>query len=442
MTRTQKWFAGFGIAAAVLVTTGGAIILAIPSDEELAQRLAGKLGDGLGVKVTIGALHWHVLPVPMVVLQNTVIARPQPIVLDKITIYPDLATLWQKQLKARDVELEGGVVPQLSLRGLADGGAKLADDATPGDKPARFTAADIPLAHFSFRRVTWISRRGVPLIYDGDMDFDGHWRPRTAQFRRPDAKPLTDLTLDRQGGEDRWKTTIRVGGGTVNGEVQLQTRADGRMHLSGQLKPQGVEVSSALAAFNRRSALSGKASGKTTLWSDGVNADELARSLHTQTSFVMSSATLLRFDLTKAIHTLGREHDGQTPLDSVTGQLDTQNNANGMVSDFTNIKIKSGALSASGQATLFNREIEAEFAVDLVDGVVGVPLKLSGPTNHVKVSVPGGAVVGAVIGTAVLPVVGTVIGARLGAALGKLFSPATAPTSGLKAGAASPGKKP
>ena len=440
MTRTRKWFAGLGVAAAVLVAIGVAITIAIPSDEELAQRLAGKLEAALGAKVTVGEVHWHLLPQPVVVVRNTVISQPQPIVLDRITAYPDLSALWQKQFKVRDVELDGGVVPQLSLRGLSKGAAKAAEDNQAVDTPSGFTLAEIPLVHFSFHKVTWISRRGVPLIYDGDVSFDANWRPRTAQFRRPDVKPLTDLRLDRQGDQDRWKTTVHVGGGTGIGEVQLHTRADGRLHLSGQLKSHDVEVSSALAAFNRRSVLSGKASGDTTLSSDGASAGELAQSLHTKTRFAVNSATLLRFDLTKAIHTLGKEHDGQTPLDSLTGQLDTQNTPNGMVSDFSEIKAKSGAFSASGKATLFNRQIEAEFAVDIVDGLVGVPLKVSGPTNQVKVSVPGGAIAGAVIGTAILPVVGTAIGARLGAALGQLFSPASAP-SRLGASAASPARK-
>ncbi|MEO6017377.1 MAG: hypothetical protein ABIP46_08975, partial [Polaromonas sp.] len=202
MTRTRKWFAGFGVAAAVLVAIGVAVAIAVPSDEELAQRLAGKLEAALGVRVAVGELHWHLLPRPVVVVQNTVISQPQPIVLDKITVYPDLSALWQKQLKARYVELDGGVVPQLSLRGLGKDAARPAEDSQADDKPSRFTVADIPLAHFSFSKVTWISRRGIPVIYDGDVDFDANWRPRTAQLRRPDFKPLTDLTLDRQGERD------------------------------------------------------------------------------------------------------------------------------------------------------------------------------------------------------------------------------------------------
>ena len=202
------------------------------------------------------------------------------------------------------------------------------------------------------------------------------------------------------------------------------------LQLQGTLKPQEIEVASALTAFNRRPVIAGKASGTSTLSASGADARALAQSLHTQTLFAMSPATLLRFDLGKAVRSIGKDHAGQTPLDTVAGQMDTQNGPQGMAVDFTNIKARSGALSASGNATLANRQIEAEFAVDLVDGVVGVPLKVSGPIDHAVVTVPGGAIAGAVVGTAVLPGVGTAIGARFGAAIGKLFGPSKAPSPG------------
>ena len=142
----------------------------------------------------------------------------------------------------------------------------------------------------------------------------------------------------------------------------------------------------------------------------------------------MAPATMLRFDMDKAVRTAGKDHTGQTKLDSITGAMNTQNTSQGIVVNFKDIKARSGALSASGDATLANRRIDAEFAVDLVDGIVGVPLTITGPTDKVVVSIPAGAVAGAVVGTAVLPVIGTAIGARVGAAIGKLFgaSPASA----------------
>lgn len=442
MSRTSKWLAGACVIIALLLATGGAAVAMIPSNKELARRLADKLQRLLGAKVTIGELRWAVWPAPVVVLKNTVIDRPQAIVFDRITVHLDLSALWRKQLQASALELEGASVPQLSLRGLEQSGSTLADNTLAGKAAAQFALAETPLVHFSFRDVTWISRRGVPVVYAGEVDFDSHWRPRTMQLQRPDFRPATDLTLTRQGQEDRWKAKVHMGGGGGEGEVRLLIRKDGRMHLSSQLKPRDVEVSSALQAFNRRPVLAGKASGESTLWSDGASVGELVQSLHTKTTFVMGSAKLLRFDLGKAIKTLGRDHQGQTALDSITGQLDTQNTSDGMVSDFSNLKARSGAFSASGKATLFNRQIDAEFTVDLVDGLVGVPLKVSGPTDRIKVSVPGGAIAGAVIGTALLPVVGTVIGARLGAVMGKLFGPAAAPAPALRASAATRSQTP
>jgi uncharacterized protein involved in outer membrane biogenesis len=195
------------------------------------------------------------------------------------------------------------------------------------------------------------------------------------------------------------------------------------MRLTGQLQPRGIEVVSAMQAFNHRSVMAGTASGDTTLSARGANAAELARSLHTTTQFTMAHARLLRFDVNKAVRSAGQDHSGETPLNSASGQLDTHNTPNGMAADFTRLKASSGVLSVSGKARVANRQVDGEFSVDLVDGWVGVPLKVSGPLGQVQVqvSVPAGAVAGAALGTAVLPGIGTAIGARIGAAMGRIF---------------------
>ena len=92
-----------------------------------------------------------------------------------------------------------------------------------------------------------------------------------------------------------------------------------------------------------------------------------------------------------------------------------------MVAISSRLKTSSGAFSASDKARLANRQIAAQLEVDLADGLVGVPLTISGPVDKVQVSVPASAVAGAAVGTAMLPGVGTAIGVRLGSAIGKLF---------------------
>lgn len=416
MQAKKKWAIAVGVMLAMVGGAWLALALLLPSDEELAVRAASELESRLGVPVTIARLHWRLLPLPAVVVEGAATRQPQAITVHKLTAYPNVGALMDGRLRLDRVDLDGAVVPQLSLRALA-----------PGKDKAGPPAGTTPLDRFVFRDLTWVSRTGVAVVYDGEVDFDANWRPRQAQLRRPGFKPAADLELTRQGQEDRWTARIHVGGGTAHGEVQLQTGPNGRLHLDGALQPRDVEIAGALAAFNRKSIVAGRASGETSLSADGATVGELAQSLHTRTSFEVGRATLLRFDLDKAVRSLGKEHAGETPLDAITGQLDTQNTARGMVMTLSNVKATSGALSASGQARIANRRVEAEFAVDLVDGVVGVPLALSGPIDKVEVSVPRGAIAGAVLGTAVLPGVGTAIGARIGAGLGKLFGADPAP---------------
>jgi uncharacterized protein involved in outer membrane biogenesis len=416
MQKKRKWIVAAGSIAAVLGLAWLALVVFLPSDEDLAAHASAELESRLGVPVALGALHWQLLPVPAVVIENAATEQPRAITVRKLTAYPNPGALLARRLQFDRIELDGAVVPQLSLRAL---------DARPPGLASDVAAT--PLERFVFRNLTWISRHGVAVVYDGEIDFDANWRPRQARVRRPGFQPATDMTLTRQGQEDRWTARINVGGGTAHGEVALQIRDSGRMQLEGRLQPAEVDVASAVTAFNRKPVIAGKASGNTQLSAAGSTVGELAQSLHTRTAFTMGHSTLLRFDLDKAIRSLGKEHAGQTALDSVTGQMDTQNTPQGMVTTYTNIKASSGALSASGQARLANRQIEADFAVDLVDGIVGVPLLLSGPVDKVAVSVPRGAIAGAVLGTAVLPGVGTAIGARLGAKLGNIFNPDPAP---------------
>ena len=416
MTGARKWLLGVGSTLGVLALLAVVLVSLIPSDEELARRAAVEIEAALGVPVNIGALHWHLLPVPLVEIENAASGQPQPLQVKKVTAYLNTAALWQRRLKVDRAVLQGAVLPQLSLPVL---GREY--QAAGTGEPGGFRLDEIPLAHFEFRDVTWISRRGNHIVYDGEVDFDARWRPRTAQLRRSQVTPVTDLTLTRLGHDDRWDVRANVGGGSANGQIQFGSGSGDAMRLTGKLRPRGIELYSALHAFNHRSIVTGKASGETTLSAKGDTPNELAQSLHSTTSFTMGRSTLLRFDLDKAIRTVGKDHAGKTPLDSITGQLDTQNTPEGMVIDFSRVKAASGALSASGKARVGNQHIDAVFAVDLVKGLVGIPLKISGPLDQVQVSVPASAVAGAVAGTAVLPGIGTAIGARIGAAIGQVF---------------------
>ena len=423
MTRARRWLAVLGVLVSLLALAVFAAVVAVwmwlPDEHQLARDVELELESAIGVRVSVAAVRWQLLPLPAIMLSDVSTEQTPPVTFKKLTLYPKLSALYQRNLSFDLAELDGAVVPQLSLRKLGRG--------SDGESlPGGLALATIPLERFVFRDVTWITRRGIPVVYDGEVEFDERWRPRTAQLRRPDYQPLTEANLARVGLQDQWRVNIQLGGGTANGDLQLKTTSDGQMRLDGKFKPQAVEVASALAAFNRRPVLAGEATGDTTLSASGASFADFVRSLQTRTTFTMAPATMLRFDMGKAVRSAGKDHTGQTALDSITGAMNTQNTPQGIVVSFKGIKARSGALSASGDATLANRRIDAEFAVDLVDGIVGVPLIITGPTDKLVVSVPNGAVAGAVVGTAVLPVIGTAIGARVGAAIGKLFGAAPA----------------
>ncbi|MDB5891484.1 MAG: hypothetical protein JWP47_2315 [Polaromonas sp.] len=423
----QRRAAGLaGLLLLMLLLAAGTVAVLLPSNDELARRAEAELAEALGVNVALVALDWRLLPRPAIILREVATDQPAPVTAKALVLHPDLMLLMQKRIRFKEIRVQGAVVPQASLAGL---GRKSAPDASG------FRLDRLPLAKLVLEELSWVSRRGLAVTYAGEVLFDAGWRPRHALLRLPAAKDTTTFELQRHEDGDQWSLTSSIGGGTLNGQLRLDTTQNGLLRLAGKLKPQGIEVSRMLQAFNRRPLVAGKVSGQTLLSADGANLAELVRSLRTQTGFAMGASSLLRFDLDRAVKTLGREHAGHTPLNSLTGQLVTQNSASGMALAFTALKAESGALTATGSARLQNQRLQAEVAVDLVEGVVGVPLTISGPLANVVVSMPAGAVSGAVVGTAVLPGVGTAIGARIGAAiggLGKAFGGTPAP----------PGKRP
>lgn len=383
----------------------------VPDDDQLTQRVIAQAEERLGVKVTVGTAHLKLWPQPELVLEDARTVQPQPISIKRLVARAQFMPLLHGRLELEDVQVDGAVLPQLSLGGLRV-------------RPAAAGGEAVQVSRLEFRDVVWITRHGVPLEFEGKALFEPGFLLREAQVERSGVKPATRLVLTPLSSE-HWKVQLQVGGGTADGEVALKTAADGSLALSGQLAPRNIDVAAALTSFKRHSALQGKASGQTTLSASGRSVGDLARSLHTRTMFSVAGPTLLHIDVDKAIRSFGQDRAGQTALLSLAGQMDTQNTVDGMVVRYTGLQAKGQTFSASGQGTIANRQVNGELTVDLAGGLVGVPLKVSGPLAHPQVSVPAGAVAGAtagaVIGTAVLPGIGTAIGASVGAAVGKLF---------------------
>jgi hypothetical protein len=420
-----------GLVIAIVAALWAVALVVLPSDEDLRGRAVGELERRFGIKVAIGSVHWQLLPAPAITVRHATTAQKQPIEIGRLVAYPSLRhALLYRRLSIERLELDGAVIPTASLAAFR--GKERTAVANP------YVA---PVEHVRFSNVTWISRMGIPLPIEGEVDFDPLWRPHYAQVRRAGRAPVARITLDRAGTTDRWKARVALGTGTADGVVTVTTRANGMLVLAGALEPRGVEVASAAQSLNRRSPVGGKANGHTVVSARGRTAGELGQSLRLRTEFTIAPATVLRFDLDKAIHTGGEEHDGQTTLQSLTGVLDMQNTAEGTVLHYSELEAHAGSFTATADATVFNGKIEAQGSLDLVQGVVGIPFALAGSVQKPAVTVPPGVFAGAAIGTAVLPGVGTVIGARIGGAVGQSLGPKPEPP-GTPATEPAPPEKP
>lgn len=419
----RTWLVGI---AAVLLLGAGALVWVVsarlPSDEEVAVRISEAFEKRFGVGLKVGGAHWALLPAPVLVLSSVATDQPRPITLRRITVQLKLRELLLRRVIAIDeAEIESLVLPRESVRAFRGKEPKPNEGGNIVALPAPWTLAPVPLEKVRWRDVVWIDRRDIALAYDGEISFEANWRPRQARVERAGVSPAARLRLDRAAGQDRWRTRIDVGGGTWNGVTLFETLPDDRLRVSAELEPRQVDIEGLVRAFGRRTAVAGKVSGYSTLVAEAGDVGALIRSLHTRTTFSVRPATLTGLDLAKTVLTAGTDRSGTTPLDELTGTLDTQGTENGIVLRYTGLKARSGVLTASGNLKFFNRKLDGDVAVDLVDGVVGMPLKIGGTASNPEISLTGGALAGAAVGTAILPGVGTAIGARVGQQVEKLF---------------------
>lgn len=425
-----------GTAAGLLLFAALAVWAWLPTDEELAQRVEAEATERLGVPVTVQRLHWSLWPAPRVELEGVATEQPQPLTAARITAQAQWSQLLRLRLALSHLSLEDASLPQRSLSGF-----QVAAAADGGRSGSPFQLAEVPVQQVRWRNVRWISRTDRTLAYAGEAQFDEPgWRPRHARIEREGASVPAALDITREGTEDRWRADVTAGGRTEQGELRLDI-VEGRYRVTGALDFTGVDIAGLMSAFERRAIVAGQADGHTDLIAEGADPAEALRSLQTRTRFDVRRARLLTFDLEQAVKSAGQSHKGTTPLDQLTGIVRTQGDQDGTIVRYSDLKATSGVLTATGSAVIQNRQVRGDVAVDLVEGVVGVPLEFGGTVSDPTLSLPPAALAGAAVGTAVAPGIGTAIGARLGETLRRLFGGGNSSSGGsgnAKGGRATP----
>jgi len=404
---TRRWAA----AAAALMAVSAAAWLAwrafVPSENALARRLEALFEARTGQALVLGRLRWRLLPQPAVEVLDAHTRQEQPIRVRRLALYPQLWPLLHQRLVIQRLEIDGAEVSRDALRALRGD--------LPGDD------GSIALHRLVFTDLSYTSYAGIAVAYEGEVRFDEDRLPSRLELRRPGVEPPATLEATREGrneqGENLYRLRVQAGGGTAHGQARLSRSDSGRMRLRGELEPRAVEVQALLDAFHRRSFISGRASGHTELRAEGKTWGELMRSMHTRSELTVQGGRILRLDVAKAVKSLGEERAGQTPLDNLSGVVETQNTEHGMKTEFTEVQAVAGSYSASGRATLHRKRLAAEGKLDIAGGALGVPFSAHGPVNKPDFQIAKGAIAGAAIGTVLLPGIGTAIGAQIGGAI-------------------------
>ncbi|MEO8022139.1 hypothetical protein [Polaromonas sp.] len=419
MARIFKWVLAAALAAVLLLVGVALVLQGWVSSDDFRQRMEREATAVLGLPVQLEGIEVALWPLPAVALNGVRVQSRPPLTLARLELRPGWLALLQGRLEIATLVLRDAVLPQqaidvvlLSLqkrKQSAPAGSGLPPEKAPKpDGDAKVAVTDWLPRRALLQGVSWISLKGAATTMDAELRLggDGLLDDATLHVVKGNLQGLRGRLQREEAGQ--WALHVDVGGGTVAGRIGMQTAPGAQaLTLQGQLETRGVEVS-ALTAPNR--PLSGKLEASTTLNASAATTAGLVEALRTETRFTVKDAVLNGMDLVKAVQTVGLNRGGQTRLDTLAGQVQSQ----GRAAQLNNLVASSGALSATGQvAVSATQALNGRVNVSL-GNTLGVPLVVGGTLAAPEVTLTRGALLGAAIGTVMVPGVGTGVGMELG----------------------------
>jgi len=430
MAKIFKWMLVAALAAVLLLAGVALVLQSWVSSDGFRQRMEREASAVLGLPVQLGGIEVALWPLPAVALNGVRVQSRPPLTLARLELRPGWLALLRGRLEIATLVLRDAVLPQQAIDALllslqkrkqsvpAGSGPPAEKTPEPGGE-AGATVTDWLPRRALLQDVSWINLKGAGTTVDAELRLggDGLLDDASLHVVKGNLQGLRGRLQREEAGQ--WALRIDVGGGTVAGRIGMQGVPGGQaLTLQGQLETRGVEVS-ALTAPNR--PLSGKLEASTTLKASAATTAGLVEALRTETRFTVKDAVLNSMDLVKAVQTVGLNRGGQTRLDTLAGQVESQ----GRAAQLNNLVASSGALSATGHVAVSAAQaLNGRISVSL-GSTVGVPLVVGGTLAAPEVTLTRGALLGAAIGTAMMPGVGTgagmELGDRTGERLKKLF---------------------
>lgn len=420
MLRFLRWVLLLLLLAAALAAAGVLVLQRWLDSDDFRQRLSQQAAEQLGVPVQLQRVEVALWPLPALALQGVVLQTRPALRVQRIEVRPQWADLWRGQWAPASLVLRQAQLSQAGVQALQTALQRQAQG-----RPA----AEVPW-HWLPRRTVldglrWKDAAGQSLTLQAELFLAADaWPQQLTAWIEQGRLQGTRLQLTRAPARPQdppglraWQLAVQVASGTVQGRLSLRqpALASEPWQLEGELQTQGVELSQLTAPQPTPQAqaaqpLSGRLQASSHLRARLRGPQDWPQALQTQSSFSVQQAVLHGIDLVRAVKTVGVSRGGNTPLDTLAGQLVTR----GRALEINPLAASSGVLSASGQVAVSAQQALSGRVVVALGGAVGVPLAVGGTLAEPQVSLTRGAMIGAAIGTVLMPGVGTGAGASLG----------------------------
>jgi uncharacterized protein involved in outer membrane biogenesis len=440
----MKWLKRSLIALALLIAVAAAVPFFVTLDDYI-PRIEKEASAKLKEPVTIKSIKFGMLPLPHVTVDGITVGKTEDIKLGKVTVTPDLFSLFSATKVVRSIELKSLVLTQKAIDKIPVWSK--ADDAKAAAQPPlariesiRLEDALIKLDKSSFgpfdARVN-LDSKGEPIdalitTQDGKLkvsvkpDKSNYFIDATAKAWKSPAGPAIDFDeliikgVATLNSADFSQISVKLYGGTVNGKATAGWQKG--LQIKGNFDIHQVELKSLVPLISPGTNMSGRFNAKPAFSASAADASQLLNALHLETPFDVQNGILHGVDIQKAATNLIKQGatGGETHFEQLSGHLVRDHGAH----QFTQLKISSGALAADGNVNISAKQelsgrVNAQ--VKAMGTSAGVPLTVAG-TVHSPLLYPSAAsIAGAAIGTVLMPGVGTGVGAKAGQAIENLF---------------------
>ncbi|MFL6565931.1 MAG: hypothetical protein ACJ8G5_13440 [Burkholderiales bacterium] len=353
MRRKVNWGRPVGITLLTLLAAGLVALHIIPLPMDEYERAAS---DALGRPVKIGTGRLSLYSGLRLDLEQVSVAGVTTIA--SARAYPQLRALVEGRQVLGRLELVGVTVPQSAIGAVV--GAKLRGDGFRGArifaKGLRLTGP-VPLPALEAEaqiapdggvsRVLLSGPESLSAMLTptarGEVEFD----VTAATLTIPFAPELTLSSFAMKGVANRQGMNIASwGGGVLDGAVSgaANLRWSGAWQLEGGLTARAINA----AAFAPALLSEGKAEGQARFSMSGSDPAKLYDAAHLEGNFSVGKGVLGTIDLSRVLHTSGRQYGGRTQFTEMTGHATYDRGAVAL----RNVNISAGALSAGASADI------------------------------------------------------------------------------------------